>query len=751
LIKKILGILKYDQGVVIQSPSGTGKSRLANQIGNIFIESNEFIVRFLKSDTIDKLELDFGEFAQLLLKIDQRSKSIEMLLKMMDAKIKKYPYKFLIVFDNLANYELIQDYVRYLPSDKVKFIITARQDCLNLNNHYDIINITPFANPETNNYLASNLKQSLSEKQTDKLIKLLEMDDGVILPLELYISAKYINESLSDIETFYRDFDQANSIYKLLFLKLSYESIDSFELFKYCAHLDADIISFNVLKAILNTQVIAPYLIQLKKFGFIQIDYCSMMIETHRLIQKEFINFLKEYTDYNETECMKVIIGCMFNLCKSDVIIEYDYMQIDRIIKKLNLDQENLTQTFRYEHVFQLKNKLAYFNLTYKKDYKDSLTNYMDLFEFLRLSNEPDKESEITDSVYGIACSYFGLGDYQKSLEYHQHTFLMREKIIEDDPIQLFALADSNHELGNCYLKLNKYEKSQEAYQKALNIRKRPNLNRASTLHCLAECLVKMKDYENAYQTYVAAYEIRQKHQNNSNNKVDLAKTLFELGNLGNKLGYYEKSFNFHVEGYKIRQDLYEIDHPELADSLYAIGDGLDKKGDFKKSLDFHLKAYEMRKHIYKANKYEVLFYLMAALMSFKQMGSLTDLTTKKTTTTGAEKKKTGEETDRILKRFNQNLNPYLAQSLHAIGFAHLRLGQDAYAFENINLAMKLRESLYLNGAIEANEMIESFDLMAKYYAKIGDDKKFYEYYLKRDELEKKETSWSLFDFNQFE
>ena len=31
----------------------------------------------------------------------------------------------------------------------------------------------------------------------------------------------------------------------------------------------------------------------------------------------------------------------------------------------------------------------------------------------------------------------------------------------------------------------------------------------------------------------------------------------------------------------------------------------------------------------------------------------------------------------------------------------------EADAFENINLAMKLRESLYLNGAIEANEMIE--------------------------------------------
>ena len=83
-----------------------------------------------------------------------------------------------------------------------------------------------------------------------------------------------------------------------------------------------------------------------------------------------------------------------------------------------------------------MKDKWANYCLTYKRNYVEALEEYLDLKKFL-LSTKEDEEAENASTIFGIACSYFGLADYDKALSTHLSCCKQRENLLEDDPIQV--------------------------------------------------------------------------------------------------------------------------------------------------------------------------------------------------------------------------------------------------------------------------------------------------------------------------
>jgi energy-coupling factor transporter ATP-binding protein EcfA2 len=252
IIQRCKFLLERDQGIIINGESGTGKTRLANQLGIMF--KKDYIVRVMNSESSDKLEKDYREFAELLLKMNSKVNDISMLVQMVNSKLRSHHFNFIFIFDNMTDWNLVSFFLVDLPFHKVNVIITTKYP--ELTTRWAPICLEPFDTNESNEYLINNIYQPLTQQQNNEIIRLAKLNDEKVLPIELYLTARYINEYLTeDIRTFLKSFEAERSIYHMLAAKLRKESLESFQLFKYCCHMDADFISFSLLKHLTSTDI----------------------------------------------------------------------------------------------------------------------------------------------------------------------------------------------------------------------------------------------------------------------------------------------------------------------------------------------------------------------------------------------------------------------------------------------------------------------------------------------------------------
>jgi tetratricopeptide (TPR) repeat protein len=134
---------------------------------------------------------------------------------------------------------------------------------------------------------------------------------------------------------------------------------------------------------------------------------------------------------------IKEIAHALFEIVlknKDPKLIEHDYIQVKKVLNIIS--EKKIIAAIPYEHVFTLKDKWANYCLTHKQNYAEALDEYLDLKKFL-LSTKEDEEAENASTIYGIACSYYGLGDYDKALSTHLKCCKQRENLLEEDPIQV--------------------------------------------------------------------------------------------------------------------------------------------------------------------------------------------------------------------------------------------------------------------------------------------------------------------------
>ncbi|EGR28005.1 hypothetical protein IMG5_185070 [Ichthyophthirius multifiliis] len=136
--------------------------------------------------------------------------------------------------------------------------------------------------------------------------------------------------------------------------------------------------------------------------------------------------------------------------------------------------------------------------------------------------------------------------------------------------------------IGNCYLKLGKYDGAKEYYKRALELNRDPNY-----LFNYAKMFELNGQYEDAKEEYERALSLL---KNNTNAVQSYLKIKFSIGNCELHSGNFDKSIQFYEQVLKSEnKDVFE----ELAIVYFNKGMALYQKGEMEKAVTEYLQALE--------------------------------------------------------------------------------------------------------------------------------------------------------------
>ena len=108
----------------------------------------------------------------------------------------------------------------------------------------------------------------------------------------------------------------------------------------------------------------------------------------------------------------------------------------------------------------------------------------------------------------------------------------------------------------------------------------------------------------------------------NQADHAELAKSLYNLGNIHYYMGHGKKSLDFYLRANEMRERLHQDqDHVEMADSLKSLGITYSRMGDHEKALAYDMKAYEMRARLYPRDHVDVANALNNLGVSYEKSG----------------------------------------------------------------------------------------------------------------------------------
>ncbi len=364
-IKKIEEILANKNSVIISAFAGTGKTRLAKQLGHLYQSKNKVVVRWFNCEKLETFEEEFKRFAKLLLKTEFIGDDLSLVIQKVIIKMKSHKKKFLFIFDNVEQYKEInhnngnkalypRSVLLNMPKDKYLVIITSRIS--SLSDEFETVTIKPFNMIDAKNYLIQNSKENLTELEIQNLFKFFKINNSKendeILPIKLFLVVKNIKDCLNLNKLLQnKEIVEQKSLEEYLFEGLKKESEDAVNLLSFCAYLDPEMISFNIIENITGKND-SKILKILEKYGLIRINKKKEGIEFHRLIHEE----LKKYHCKSKNQKaekieivkkLSIILNDCVNYIGSDVIIKnnnsiYDYLQIKKIIDEFDdLKEEN--------------------------------------------------------------------------------------------------------------------------------------------------------------------------------------------------------------------------------------------------------------------------------------------------------------------------------------------------------------------------------------------------------------------------
>ncbi|WP_342269632.1 tetratricopeptide repeat protein [Rickettsia endosymbiont of Orchestes rusci] len=100
-------------------------------------------------------------------------------------------------------------------------------------------------------------------------------------------------------------------------------------------------------------------------------------------------------------------------------------------------------------------------------------------------------------------------------------------------------------------------------------------------------------DFKQAISYFETALKMRQELY--QGNHPDIAQSLNSVGGAYDKLGNSSKGLKYYEEALKMHQELYQGNHPDIAQSLNNVGLAYDSLGDTKKAIELYKQAYLMR------------------------------------------------------------------------------------------------------------------------------------------------------------
>ena len=213
----------------------------------------------------------------------------------------------------------------------------------------------------------------------------------------------------------------------------------------------------------------------------------------------------------------------------------------------------------------------------------------------------PPDHFDLAASYLGIGAAWGALGNYHKELAFFQKVVSIGEKALPPDHPEL---ATSYNNLGLAWGNLGDYQKELEFCQKALAIREKvlspdhPDL--AVSYNNISGAWGNLGDYQKQLELCQKALAIREKVL--PPDHPDLASSYNNVGYAFGELGDHGKGLKFLQKALDIFEKILPPNHPNLATSYNNVGSAWSQLGDHQKELEFCQKALAIRKKVFPPN-----------------------------------------------------------------------------------------------------------------------------------------------------
>jgi tetratricopeptide (TPR) repeat protein len=697
---------KNDNTQIICSFSGVGKSTLALEYAYKLKDEEKCIPRWFNSNLKKQIEIEYKEFADVL-DVKTESKSMKFISQKVNFLLEKSNSNILFIFDDLDDYDSIEEIIAGLPKN-VKVLITSKNQILNC--FVKKIEVNLFNIDEAKLYLDLNLK-SINEEEKDQLINTVKTKTNQILPLKLNRLVHYFKEfPLFTFNKMIQNSVQLNfpNIQAIFFDRLVNQSHEAFRVLHLCSFLKFDFVTFSFLFNLTRNHFnkdmsefkLHHLLNILNRFSFIKstrINNKECFSITHSFIQEE----IQIYADKIKSNVNSAIVDEIAEFLVDSI----DKTQVNSTIRTRNEDvykqASHLIEYLETGGIKHLMNKFLHIKLVEKMSYFELLINNdiqncvaynlkcLQLRKETLVENHPD----IIKTINNIAVGFHIKGEYFSSLNY----FLKIYEILSKQKNISIDLADCLNNLGQLYYDLGDYKKSLDYNKKAYEMKEQlldiNEINDARNLaksQCqLAISYRSLGNYKMAIQFFLKSFEILLNLFNQHSEidaSMDLANSLSNLGKLFHDLGDYKKSLDYNYKSHEIKRKLCEINMPLIADSLSdtldSIATSYNSLGEYGKALEYFFKSLDLKNKFFKGNHPEKANSLDSIGVVYHNLGRYEE---------SLEFCLNAYEMRRLIYEPN---HPCLAISLQNIGVAYRNIGDQKNLLDYFINAYEISENL---------------------------------------------------------
>lgn len=553
----------------ISGLGGVGKTQLAVEYCYQYGGNYEDAVWFITADNPTSIYNSFLEFAlELKIRLPEESKVEEL-----QYAIKKWfidHEKWIIIFDNLENYDDIEP---YLPNTlNGHFIITTRNAYINIGFKYmlsvfreeDAIEFLMkriCGNGEIKEYGYQDfeLKAPILTKRLGYLPLALEQAGAYISIVKCSISEYLDLMDEYGLEVFGVDEPHSQPLFYKKVISTTWNiSIQNIthqgakQLFYLCAYMASDNIPVDFFVKMRN-KLPSPI--------------CDEL--ANKLLKNRIVTELRNYS---------LTSGNAEYICMHQLVQE---------VVRTDLGNDTRWRDFCY--------------LGIKEYMPTQFENRQQRIKFLEISDHCEnilkyikkEDEDFGRIVFSLGYGYYVNGSYKKALEHHLEVLNLRRKITAKYSKEV---ANSENHVGLAFFYLGNYAEALKHYTDAVDILK----NLENCQEELAEvynnlALVYRRDakYAQAIDLYLQCLDIKKRLYNIENNSV--AETYNNIA-----VAYYwnnenDQALYWHFKAEKVRERILPKEHPDLAETYNNIGVVYLVLNNYTKAFEYLKKAEEIR------------------------------------------------------------------------------------------------------------------------------------------------------------
>ncbi|OMJ81989.1 hypothetical protein SteCoe_17421 [Stentor coeruleus] len=456
-------------------------------------------------------------------------------------KSQKIVKSVLLIFDNLEEKTQLNDY--YVTSENIKYLITSRST-----DWEERIELGPLSYTKSEDYLRLRLVEH--DENEESIKALAQRWNGFALGLRQSVASIKKNKfSIQEYLELIQDLTEEEATAKTLESVVSKINEETLELLSYFQPQD---IPEDSIKTILVEKF------GVKEWGRIRSQLIGCYIVNINSKRKWSIHqIIMEFIRSKNKGSMK------------DSLIHYYY-------KNFKVDRKMHIEKIKLEQIKELLPHVKNFVKEKKLDsIKEIYICYNLIHAILELEFDFEEAKQILEKMVDKANKISG--DENK-----------------EDISSIFEY------IGEIFIYLANYERSEEFYLKCLNIREQilqplhPDL--ASIYNNMGALYSNKEDYTKSEEFYLKCLNINEQILQPLH--PDLASIYNNMGNLYSDKADYTKSEEFYLKCLNIQEQILQPLHPDLASIYNDMGVLCRKKADYTKSEEFYLKCLNIQEQI---------------------------------------------------------------------------------------------------------------------------------------------------------